>query len=97
MQFRQCLYPGQICQQKPYFQAQQGPYPPSLAQTYPLTAEVPDRLDDAALEAAAEGVRRLAEANPETAFVLVHDGWPASVVGRLPDGVTVTNLGATSG
>ena len=66
-----------------------GPLPPALKDAYPLTAEVPDRLDPQAHEAAAEGVCRLAEANPDTTVRLVHDGWPQSALERLPDGVSV--------
>ena len=69
-----------------------GPYPPALAETYPLTAEVPDRTDESALAAAAEGVARLAEANPDAEFVLAHDGWPAHVVERIPDGVSLVDV-----
>jgi 7-cyano-7-deazaguanine tRNA-ribosyltransferase len=64
-----------------------GPLPPALKDAYPLTTEVPDRLEPQAFEAAAEGVRRLAAANPETTVRLVHDGWPRSALERLPDGV----------
>jgi len=66
-----------------------GPLPPALKDAYPLTAETPDRLEPQAYEAAAEGVGRLAEANPDTAVRLVHDGWPASALERVPDRVTV--------
>ena len=72
-----------------------GPLPPALKDAYPLTAEVPDRLDPQAYEAAAEGVRRLAEANPDTSVRLVHDGWPRSALDRVPDDVT-TEQRATS-
>jgi 7-cyano-7-deazaguanine tRNA-ribosyltransferase len=50
---------------------------------------VPERLEPQAYEAAAEGVARLAETNPDTAVRLVHDGWPQSALERLPDGVSV--------
>ena len=66
-----------------------GPLPVALKDAYPLTAEIPDRLAPQAYEAAAEGVCRLATANPDTAVRLVHDGWPASALDRLPDGVRV--------
>ena len=69
-----------------------GPFPRALSETYPLTAEVPDRVDDAARLAAAEGVRRLADANPDAAITLGHDGWPKRVLERLPDRVETENL-----
>ena len=64
-----------------------GPLPAALKDAYPLTAEVPDRLDPQAYEAAAEGVRRLAEGNPDTTVQLVHDGWPQSALDLVPDRV----------
>jgi 7-cyano-7-deazaguanine tRNA-ribosyltransferase len=48
---------------------------------------VPERLEPQAYEAAAEGVARLAETNPDTTVRLVHDGWPESALERLPDRV----------
>jgi 7-cyano-7-deazaguanine tRNA-ribosyltransferase len=66
-----------------------GPLPPALKDAYPLTAEVPERLEPQAYEAAAEGVARLAETNPDTAVRLVHDGWPESALDVVPDDVTV--------
>ena len=64
-----------------------GPLPPELAETYPLNAEVPDRLDARAYEAAAEGIRALVEAQPDCDVALAHDGWPASALGALPERV----------
>ena len=69
-----------------------GPFPRALSETYPLTAEVPDRVDPAAQTAAAEGVRRLAEANPETAITLGHDGWAETALEGVPDRVAVDDL-----
>ncbi|GAA0528125.1 7-cyano-7-deazaguanine tRNA-ribosyltransferase [Halorubrum aquaticum] len=69
-----------------------GPFPRALSETYPLTAEVPERVDAAAQTAAAEGVRRLAEANPETAITLGHDGWAETAIDRVPDRVAVDDL-----
>jgi len=66
-----------------------GPVPPALVDVYPLTAEMPDRLDPVAYEAAARGVQRLAEANPELSITLLHSGWPVDAIATLPDGVTV--------
>jgi 7-cyano-7-deazaguanine tRNA-ribosyltransferase len=66
-----------------------GPLPPALKDAYPLTAEVPERLEPQAYEAAAEGVRRLAEANPETTVRLVHDDWPQSALERVPERVDI--------
>ncbi|ADQ66202.1 7-cyano-7-deazaguanine tRNA-ribosyltransferase [Halogeometricum borinquense DSM 11551] len=73
-----------------------GPFPRALSETYPLTAEVPDRTDRAAYEMAAEGVARLAAENPETAFVLAHDGWPESALERVPDDVTTESIHSVS-
>ncbi|WP_255170492.1 tRNA guanosine(15) transglycosylase TgtA [Natrononativus amylolyticus] len=69
-----------------------GPFPRALSKTYPLTAEVPKRTDRAALEAAAEGVARLVESNPETAFTVGHRGWPASALEALPASVDLLDL-----
>ncbi|MFC5279091.1 tRNA guanosine(15) transglycosylase TgtA [Halorubrum rubrum] len=69
-----------------------GPFPRALSETYPLTAEVPERVDVAAQAAAAEGVRRLAETNPETAITLGHDGWAETALERVPDRVAVNDL-----
>ncbi|ELZ53453.1 MULTISPECIES: tRNA guanosine(15) transglycosylase TgtA [Halorubrum] len=69
-----------------------GPYPPALSETYPLTAEVPERTDDAAQVAAAEGVAALAAANPETGLTLGHDAWCDRALDRLPDRVQTENL-----
>ncbi|MEY7850542.1 tRNA guanosine(15) transglycosylase TgtA [Natrarchaeobius sp. A-rgal3] len=64
-----------------------GPFPRALSKSYPLTAEVPDRTDHAALRAAADGIRRLVEANPETEFALGHRGWPEDVLETVPERV----------
>jgi 7-cyano-7-deazaguanine tRNA-ribosyltransferase len=73
-----------------------GPFPRALSETYPLTAEVPDRTDRAAQEAAAEGVARLVAANPDAEFVLAHDDWPESALERVPDAVSVESLHGVS-
>jgi len=70
-----------------------GPFPRALSETYPLTAEVPERIDREAYEAAAVGVARVAEANPDSSFVLAHDGWPASALELVPEGVETESLG----
>jgi 7-cyano-7-deazaguanine tRNA-ribosyltransferase len=70
-----------------------GPFPRALSGTYPLTAEVPERTDRAAREAAAAGVARLVEANPDSSFVLAHDGWPDSALARVPESVEVESIG----
>ena len=69
-----------------------GPFPRALSRTYPLTAEVPNRTDRAALRAAAAGVVRLAELNPDTAFTVGHRGWPDSVLEALPESVDLVDL-----
>jgi 7-cyano-7-deazaguanine tRNA-ribosyltransferase len=71
-----------------------GPFPRALSETYPLTAETPDRRDAEACVAAAEGVRTLVAANPGVSFTLAHDDWPAVALERLPDGMAVERLGA---
>jgi 7-cyano-7-deazaguanine tRNA-ribosyltransferase len=71
-----------------------GPYPRELAETYPLTAEVPDRTDRAACEAAADGVARLVELHPDTEFTVVHDDWPETALSRVPERVRLRALHA---
>ncbi|MEF8812681.1 MAG: tRNA guanosine(15) transglycosylase TgtA [Halovenus sp.] len=71
-----------------------GPVPPGLADAYPLTAEVPERLDPAAYEAAATGLTRLVEANSDTDVTLFHDDWPNSALEAVPDSVEVERLRA---
>ncbi|WP_049986629.1 tRNA guanosine(15) transglycosylase TgtA [Halobellus rufus] len=71
-----------------------GPFPRALSETYPLTAEVPERTDREACEAAAEGVARVAAANPDSSFVLAHDGWPDSALERVPEGVEIETVGS---
>ncbi|WP_299236526.1 tRNA guanosine(15) transglycosylase TgtA [Natronomonas sp.] len=71
-----------------------GPVPPALSDSYPLTAERPDRLDREAYEAAAAGVSRLVEANPEVAFAVAHWAWPDAALAALPDCVELLELGA---
>lgn len=69
-----------------------GPFPRALSETYPLTAEVPARRDPTACRTAAEGVRRLVEANPAVSFTLAHWGWPAQAVATVPESVAVVDL-----
>ncbi|QSW97907.1 tRNA guanosine(15) transglycosylase TgtA [Haloterrigena alkaliphila] len=69
-----------------------GPFPRALSRSYPLTAEVPERTDRAALEAAADGVARLADVNPDADLTLGHRGWPAAVLERVPAGVDLIDL-----
>jgi 7-cyano-7-deazaguanine tRNA-ribosyltransferase len=69
-----------------------GPYPRDLADSYPLTAQLPDRLDDAAYVSAADGVRRLVVSHPAVAFTLAHDGWPSGALDRIPDRVEVRSI-----
>ncbi|MFB6222322.1 MAG: tRNA guanosine(15) transglycosylase TgtA [Haloarcula sp.] len=71
-----------------------GPYPRELADTYPLTAEMPDQLGRAAYEAAASGVKRLVDLHPDVSFTLVHDDWPATALDRVPDSVRLRDLHA---
>jgi len=69
-----------------------GPVPPHLSKTAPLTAVTPDRLDVDAYRAAASGVAALAAAHPDTDLTVAHDGWPATALAELPDGVTTVDL-----
>jgi 7-cyano-7-deazaguanine tRNA-ribosyltransferase len=66
-----------------------GPFPRALSETYPLTAEVPERSDPNAQAAAARAVARLAKANPGARFTLAHDGWTPAALALLPDDVAV--------
>ncbi len=69
-----------------------GPFPRELADSYPLTATVPDRPDRAGQLAAADGVTALVEANPGTEFTLAIEDWHADAVARIPDRVTIELL-----
>jgi 7-cyano-7-deazaguanine tRNA-ribosyltransferase len=71
-----------------------GPFPRSLSTTYPMTAETPTRMDRAGYEAAAEGVRRLVEANEETAFTLGHRDWPDTALDVVPAHVDTVDVSA---
>lgn len=66
-----------------------GPVPRSLSDVYPLTAELPERLDDAAYESAVTGIRTLVDANPQTDLTVCHDGWPERTLDAIPDNVDV--------
>ena len=73
-----------------------GPVPPALSDSYPLTAELPERPDRDAREVAAEGVRRLVEANPDVEFSVAHWRWPDRTLAALPDSVETLELGEDS-
>lgn len=66
-----------------------GPVPPALAWTYPLTVEVPERLDEAGCVRAADGIARLAGLNPDAEITFAHGDWPVRALDRIPDSVTV--------
>ncbi|SDF00682.1 tRNA guanosine(15) transglycosylase TgtA [Halorientalis regularis] len=70
-----------------------GPFPRDLSEVYPLNAEVPERLDERAYAQAADGVARLAAANPDVDFTLGHTGWPARALDRVPEAVDTYELG----
>jgi 7-cyano-7-deazaguanine tRNA-ribosyltransferase len=70
-----------------------GPFPRALSDAYPLNAELPEQLDRRAYEQAAEGVSRLAAANPDADLTLAHWGWPESALARVPDDVPAFELG----
>ena len=69
-----------------------GPFPPALSETYPLTAEVPERTDVAAQAAAADGVSRLFAANPDLDLTLGHDDWDPVALERVPEEIETENL-----
>ncbi|EMA46703.1 tRNA guanosine(15) transglycosylase TgtA [Halococcus saccharolyticus] len=69
-----------------------GPFPRHLSETYPLTAEVPERTGRESYEAAAEGVVQLVESNPDVEFTLAHREWPTSALERVPERVSVVPL-----
>jgi 7-cyano-7-deazaguanine tRNA-ribosyltransferase len=69
-----------------------GPVPSALSDTYPLTAELPERVDRASCEAAADGVAAFLDAHPETALTVAHHDWPESALDRLPGSVAVEDL-----
>ena len=71
-----------------------GPVPQALARTYPLTAELPTRRDEAAVRAAIRGIDRLVAANPETRIAVAHRGWSAALLELLPDSVETVDLTA---
>ncbi|QLG61339.1 tRNA guanosine(15) transglycosylase TgtA [Halorarum salinum] len=71
-----------------------GPFPRALSETYPLTAETPDRTDAAAERAAAEGVAALVAANPDADVTLAHDGWHGDALALVPTSVTLEDLSA---
>jgi 7-cyano-7-deazaguanine tRNA-ribosyltransferase len=73
-----------------------GPFPRALSESYPLTAEVPDRLDDRAYRRAAEGVARLVADSPDTAFAFAAGDWPEAGLAALPDRVRVLGSGEGS-
>ncbi|WP_224268077.1 tRNA guanosine(15) transglycosylase TgtA [Haloprofundus salinisoli] len=74
-----------------------GPFPGALSDTYPLNAQVPSRLDDAARRAAAEGVAALVAENPEVSFTLAHDDWTAAALETVPESVTLEPLSGVVG
>ena len=69
-----------------------GPFPRALSETYPLTAETPERTDCAAQLAAAEGVSRLVEANPDTVVTLGHADWDPAALAVVPDRVAIEDI-----
>jgi 7-cyano-7-deazaguanine tRNA-ribosyltransferase len=69
-----------------------GPFPRELSDSYPFTAAVPDRPDRAGQVAAADGVRALVEANPDTAFTLAINDWHHDAIDRVPERVEVESL-----
>src|SRR6056297_2088608 len=74
-----------------------GPFPRALSETYPLTAETPERMDARGYRAAARGVARLAAENRDCEFTLAHNAWPASALALVPDAVDVFDLSDAQG
>jgi 7-cyano-7-deazaguanine tRNA-ribosyltransferase len=72
-----------------------GPVPPALERSYPLSAELPDRLDAAARGAAIDGVARLVDAHPDVSISVLTGDWPHSAFEALPDGVAVLDAEST--
>lgn len=66
-----------------------GPVPPGLEHSYPLTAELPRDLDQAAYGSAVDGVRALLDGAADSRVTFVHDGWPRESLARLPASVSV--------
>lgn len=64
-----------------------GPVPPALEQTYPLTAERPQRRDRSALRSAIRGIDQLSVESPN--LTLIHDGWPASILSDLDTATSI--------
>jgi len=71
-----------------------GPVPRQLSDVYPLNASRPERLGPRAYEAAARGVGRLVEANPDAEFTLLYRDWPETALAAIPEAVTVEPLSA---
>jgi len=71
-----------------------GPYPPALTQTTPLTAEVPSTPDRQSIDEAIAGIRRLAEANPESAFGVYAPDWPFPEL-DLPENLSIRSTEST--
>jgi 7-cyano-7-deazaguanine tRNA-ribosyltransferase len=70
-----------------------GPVPPELAETYPATAEVPDRVQPEGQVAAARSIARLVELNPDSEFTVAHRQWPQQAIDRLPGTVELVSVG----
>jgi len=64
-----------------------GPYPPALAETYPLNGEVPERFERQAYVAASEGIRRLVSGNSGASFTVALWDWPEDVLADLPESI----------
>ncbi len=69
-----------------------GPFPRALSTTYPLTAEVPERMDHEGYRAAAQGIRTLVQEHPDTKFTVAHRDWPDLALAIVPDRVELVNL-----
>jgi 7-cyano-7-deazaguanine tRNA-ribosyltransferase len=69
-----------------------GPFPRALSGTYPFTAEVPERLGEAAYEGAVAGITELVAANPDAEFTLGHRDWPERALDGMPERVAVRPL-----
>ncbi len=69
-----------------------GPCPQALSETYPLTAETPERLG-AEAQIAATSVCELLSANPDTSMTVAHIGWAEPTLAALPGSISTEKAG----
>lgn len=66
---------GDFCFKPPF-----GPFPKELIETYPLNAEIPEKLDYESIGIALKGLLKLIDLNPETKIIFRHPGWEHSIL-----------------